>query len=289
MTPFSRKRFGQHFLEPAWVTRVVRAIAPRADQTFLEIGPGRGALTRPLASQVSRVIAYEIDRDLAAQLEATAPPNLTVVQGDFLDVVRADLQAVVGADLGRPKGGASSAPTLRVAGNLPYNVASPILFKLTELYTRGWPLVDATVMLQREVGDRLIAAPGSREYGVLSVLMQHSASVKRLLALPPGAFRPQPKVHSVLVRLTFHPPTPAVADPATFVRLVQAVFTRRRKTLANALLAYGAYRGGDVSRGAARPPAAALQRAGLDGTRRPETLSVAEFARLADIYASISS
>jgi 16S rRNA (adenine1518-N6/adenine1519-N6)-dimethyltransferase len=168
-----------------------------------------------------------------------------------------------------------------VAGNLPYNVASPILFKLADLYVHGHPLVDATVMLQREVGDRLIARPGSREYGVLSVLMQHSASAERLLALPPGAFRPSPKVHSVLVRLTFHPPAPAVADQATFVRLVQAVFTRRRKTLANALLAFQPPQ--------ALAPVDALRRANLDGTRRPETLSVAEFARLADIYASIST
>ena len=141
-------------------------------------------------------------------------------------------------------------------------------------------------MLQREVGDRLIASPGGREYGVLSVLMQHGASVERVLALPPGAFRPQPKVHSVLVRLTFHPPSPAVTDAATFVRLVQAVFTRRRKTMANALLAYKAEGHGGV---VGLAPAVALDRAGLDGTRRPETMSVAEFARLADIYASILS
>jgi 16S rRNA (adenine1518-N6/adenine1519-N6)-dimethyltransferase len=271
----ARKRFGQNFLEPAWVTKVVKAIAPRACETFIEIGPGRGALTRPLAAQAARVIAYEIDRDLAAGLRTSDLPNVTVVEGDFLEV-RGSLPATSHQP---------PATTLRVAGNLPYNVASPILFKLTELYTHGWPLIDATVMLQREVGDRLIAPPGGREYGVLSVLMQHTASVERLLALPPGAFRPQPKVHSVLVRLTFHPPTPAVADAATFARLVQAVFTRRRKTLANALLAYPS-----AGSGAESPPhpAAALARAGLDGKRRPETLSVAEFARLADIYASIS-
>ncbi|MBZ5560352.1 MAG: 16S rRNA (adenine(1518)-N(6)/adenine(1519)-N(6))-dimethyltransferase RsmA [Acidobacteriia bacterium] len=271
--PRARKRFGQNFLEPAWVTKVIRAIAPRAGETFIEIGPGRGALTRPLASQAARVIAYEIDRDLAAELRASGLPNVTVIEGDFLET-SVDLPAT------------SHQPpdTLRVAGNLPYNVASPILFTLADLYAQGCPIIDATVMLQREVGDRLIAAPGSREYGVLSVLMQHSASVERLLALPPGAFRPQPKVHSVLVRLTFHPPAPAVLDHAIFVHLVQAVFTRRRKTLANALLAYP----GSGAKGTPALPAEALRRAGLDGTRRPETLSVAEFARLADIYASIS-
>jgi 16S rRNA (adenine1518-N6/adenine1519-N6)-dimethyltransferase len=266
----ARRRFGQNFLEPAWVTKVVQAIAPGDRETFLEIGPGRGALTRPLTSAAQRVVAFEIDRDLAARLAATAPPNLTIVEGDFLEVATSDPRL--------------PATDFRVAGNLPYNVASPILFKLVDLHSQGRRLVDATVMLQREVGDRLIAAPGSRDYGVLSVLMQHSASVQRLLALPPGAFRPQPKVHSVLLRLTFHPPAPPVANPTTFVRLVQAVFTRRRKTLANALLAFR-----PNSKAPALVPGDALRRAGLDATRRPETLSVAEFARLADIYASISA
>ena len=269
-----RRRFGQNFLEPEWVTKVVRAIAPGAGETFVEIGPGRGALTRPLAAQASRVIAYEIDRDLAAELRASGPPNVTIVAGDFLECLPIPSQPP-----------ATSTEGLRVAGNLPYNIASPILFKLAQLYARGWPIVDATVMLQREVADRLIASPGGREYGVLSVLMQHVASVERLLALPPGAFRPRPKVHSALVRLAYHPPAPAVASPETFAGLVHAVFTRRRKTLANALLAYTAEGPGGSP---AVTPAAALPRAGLDGRRRPETLSVAEFARLADIYASIS-
>jgi 16S rRNA (adenine1518-N6/adenine1519-N6)-dimethyltransferase len=270
----ARKRFGQNFLEPAWVTKVIRAIAPQPTDSFIEIGPGRGALTLPLAALVRALTAYEIDRDLVEQLRGTAPANVTLIEGDFLET---------GGDLSAT----SHQPpaTVRVAGNLPYNVASPILFKLADLYAQGRPLLDATVMLQREVGDRLIAAPGSREYGILSVLLQHSASVERLLTLPPGAFRPRPKVHSVLVRLTFHPPAPAVADQATFTRLVQAVFTRRRKTLANALLAFQP----PGTKGPAPLPADALRRAGLDGTRRPETLSVAEFACLADIYASIST
>ncbi|MBI3493024.1 MAG: ribosomal RNA small subunit methyltransferase A [Acidobacteria bacterium] len=282
----ARKRFGQNFLEPAWVAKVVQAIAPRADQTFLEIGPGRGALTRPLAARAKTVVAYEIDRDLAAGLEATAPPNITIVVGDFLTA--GSLTKVVGADPCVGPGADTRVRPymgLRVAGNLPYNVASPILFKLVELRAGGCPLVDATVMLQREVGDRLLAAPGSREYGVLSVLMQHTASIERLLDLPAGAFRPRPKVRSVLVRLTFHPPNPPVADAATFSALVRAVFTRRRKTLANALLAYPAR---DARGGPAVNPTDVLRRAGVDGARRPETLSVAEFARLADIYASVS-
>jgi 16S rRNA (adenine1518-N6/adenine1519-N6)-dimethyltransferase len=275
-TPFPRKRFGQHFLEPAWVEKVIRAIEPRSPETFVEIGPGRGALTRPLVSRAKHVVAVEIDRDLADALRATAPPNLTVVEGDFLEVPTDDLRRGTGD--WRLLG---TGIAVRAAGNLPYNVASPILFKLVELYSRGVPLVDATVMLQREVAGRLVAAPGSRDYGVLSILIRHSADVELLLKLPPGAFRPPPRVNSALVRLRFHPPDPPVKDPLTFAGIVQAVFTRRRKTLANALLAYG----GRVSVPA---PADILRLAGLDGRRRPETLTIAEFARLADVYASIS-
>jgi 16S rRNA (adenine1518-N6/adenine1519-N6)-dimethyltransferase len=166
---------------------------------------------------------------------------------------------------------------LRVAGNLPYNVASPILFKLVELYAAGVPLSDATVMLQREVADRLVAVPGSREYGVLSILIGHQASAEIVLKLPAGAFRPPPKVLSALVRLRFHAPDPPVRDRRLFDGLVQAVFTRRRKTLANALLAFPP--------AVAATPGRILDAVGIDGVRRPETLTIAEFARLADCLA----
>ena len=256
----ARKRFGQHFLEPAWVVKVVRAIAPAPDEVFFEIGPGRGALTRELTARAGSVTAFEIDRDLAAALRETAPANLTIVAGDFL---RSEWILE-----NRPAG------PVRVAGNLPYNVASPILFALIDLYSAGIPLADATVMLQREVADRLVARPGSKEYGVLSILVQLSADVERLLALPPGAFRPAPKVQSALVRLRFHPPSPAPRNSDTFAGLVKAVFTRRRKTLENALLAFRPWDRAAVS--------AALVRAGIDGRRRPETLAVDELVRLAD-------
>ena len=274
-----RKRFGQHFLEPAWVDKVIRAIDPKADEAFIEIGPGRGALTRPLVARAKTVTAFEIDRDLAAQLTATAPPNLTVVEGDFLDAAAQHAMLLLGAANDQRPTTNDQRPLIRVAGNLPYNVASPILFSLAELYASGVPLVDATVMLQREVADRLVAPPGGREYGVLGILIRHAADVDLLLKLPPGAFRPPPKVRSALVRLRFHPPDPPVADPATFAAIVQAVFTRRRKTLANALRAYGDQLPG-------LPPADALAAARLDGTRRPETLAIGEFARLADVYAA---
>jgi 16S rRNA (adenine1518-N6/adenine1519-N6)-dimethyltransferase len=165
-----------------------------------------------------------------------------------------------------------------VAGNLPYNVASPIMFKLVELHAAGVPLLDATLMLQREVADRLVALPGSKEYGVLSILIGHAADVETVLKLPAGAFRPPPKVLSSLVRLRFRAPDPPVRDLAMFGRIVQAVFTRRRKTMANALLAL------DEGVAPRLRPSEALTAADLDGSRRPETVSIAEFARLADIY-----
>lgn len=261
-----RRRFGQHFLEPAWVQKVVRAIDPKPTDTFLEIGPGHGALTRPLAARAAEVVAFEIDRDLASELTASALPRLTVVEGDFLESRWLETHPFRGP--------------VRVAGNLPYNVASPILFKLAELFAGGLGLVDATLMLQREVADRLVADPGTREYGVLSILIRHSADVERLLVLPPGAFRPAPKVQSALLRIRFHAPKPAARSQETFVALVRAIFTRRRKTLGNALLALPA----------ATPLALAdaLERAALDGRRRPETLSVAELVRLADELLSVS-
>ena len=262
-----RKRFGQHFLESTWAGKVVGAVAPRASEVLLEIGPGRGAITHLLSATAAHVIAFEIDRDLAAALREAVQPNVVVVEGDFLDVnaaaVREELRRV---------GVLPTAP-LRVVGNLPYNVASPILFKLLELVDGGLRISEAVVMLQREVADRLTAKPGTKEYGVLSVLIRHRAEVERVLVLPPGAFRPPPKVRSAVVRLVFHAPWPAPGRPEIFEALTKAVFTRRRKTLANALLAYR-------SEGIEE----ALHRAGLDGRRRPETLAIAELVALADAF-----
>lgn len=261
-----RRRFGQHFLEPAWVQKVLRAIDPKPTETFLEIGPGHGALTRPLVARAAAVVAFEIDRGLASELTASALPGLTVVEGDFLESRWLEIHPFEGP--------------VRVAGNLPYNIASPILFKLAALYSGGTEFVDATLMLQREVADRLVADPGTREYGVLSILIRHSADVERLIVLPRGAFRPAPKVQSALVRIRFHAPDPPAKSQETFVALVRAIFTRRRKTLANALLALPAV--------TPPAPAGALERAGIDGRRRPETLSIAELVRLADGLVSVS-
>jgi 16S rRNA (adenine1518-N6/adenine1519-N6)-dimethyltransferase len=178
---------------------------------------------------------------------------------------------------------------MRVAGNLPYNVASPILFKLSDLVSAGHQFSDLTLMLQQEVVDRLIAAPGGRTYGVLSVLMQHVARIEPLLALPPGAFRPPPKIRSALIRMRFHAPDPAVSNGSLFSLIVQSVFTRRRKTLANALLSLDRHQQPEASvRVPPIRPKEALARAGIDAIRRPETLTLQEFANLTEVYASVS-
>jgi 16S rRNA (adenine1518-N6/adenine1519-N6)-dimethyltransferase len=268
VTQRPRKRFGQHFLERTWADKVLRAIAPATSDLFLEIGPGQGALTRPLAEAARHVIAFEIDRDLARALRQDGPPNVTVVEGDFLDITPARVLATL-ASIGE-----SASVGLKLAGNLPYNIASAILFKCLELYRAGVPLLDAVIMVQEEVGDRIMASPGTRDYGVLSVLLRREADLERLLALPPGAFRPQPKVRSTLLRLRFHQPEPGAGDERAFQGLVRAVFTRRRKTLANALAAYAAP--------VAFSAVDALQRANIDPHRRPETLDLVEFVRLSN-------
>ncbi len=197
------------------------------------------------------------------------------MDADFLDVGAADMLRHVSEADGSARG------ALRVAGNLPYNVASPILFHLLSLYRAGVPLHDATLMLQREVADRLLAPPGTRDYGVLAVLIRHEADVARLLSLPPGAFRPMPRVHSAVVRLRYRAPNPPAGNRAMFSALTRAVFSRRRKTLANALLAFPPAVG--------IGPPALLASAGIDGRRRPETLDIPELVHLADVAAAIGA
>ena len=260
----TRKRFGQHFLEPVWADKVVGAIAPQPDDVFLEIGPGPGILTLRLAPRVSRLIAIEIDRDLVATLNPKLPVNASIIAGDVLDI---DLDGAL-PHMSRP---------IRIAGNLPYNVSSPILFRLLDLESQR-AVADATLMLQREVADRIVAKPGTAEYGVLSVLVQWRAHVARLLAIPPGAFRPPPEVRSALIRLTFRRAEFDLRDPALFQAMVRRMFTQRRKTLANALASFAADIGTE--------PSTVLAGAGIDPRRRPETLEVIEIARLADTFAA---
>ena len=258
--PRARRRFGQHFLEQAWVNKLIAALGTSPNDTFLEIGPGRGALTRALAPHVARIVAVEIDRDLATALPSHAPRNVRVVTGDFLQV---DLDQLL-RDEPLP---------LRVIGNLPYNVASPILFGLLHEAKHGRRFRDATLMLQKEVADRIMAAVGTAEYGVLALQVGLLADAERILTLPPGAFRPPPKVTSAVVRLRFRAPLVDVGDPAVFERVVRGVFLQRRKTLLNALR--------PVADSFGRVPAQIIERAGLDQSKRPQNLTLHEMARLA--------
>lgn len=259
----AKKRFGQHFLESAWADKVVGAIGPETDDRFLEIGPGRGALTLRLAPRVRHITAVELDPGMIDALRSTLPPNVDLVRSDFLDFDPGTLAAV---------------GPLRVAGNLPYNVSSPILFHLVSAFRRGTQLRDATVMVQLEVAERIEAVPGTRDYGVLSVLLQRWAEVRRVLTLPPGAFRPVPDVRSAVIRLTFRPPLAVVRDEALFEAMVRSMFTQRRKTLANALRAFALTHGSTALE--------ALAAAAIDPRRRPETLEPGELARLAEVFAT---
>lgn len=258
----AKKRFGQHFLEPAWADRLVQTIAARPTDHVLEIGPGPGVLTLRLAPLVAHLTAVELDRDMVEALAPKLPPNVSLVEQDFLDF---DLAPVASRDL-------------RVVGNLPYNVSSPILFKLLEARRAGARLIDATLMVQREVADRIEGKPGTKDYGTLSIFVQLRASVRRLLTLPPGAFRPVPKVHSAVLGFAFRDPVVALKDEAVFERLVRSIFTQRRKTLLNALKPFAEERAID--------PRWAIGEAGVDATLRPEALQLTELARLADVFVS---
>jgi 16S rRNA (adenine1518-N6/adenine1519-N6)-dimethyltransferase len=253
-----RKRFGQHFLEAAWVTKLVDSLDVRPDQTFLEIGPGRGALTVPLASRAGRVVAVEIDRDLAGALPSRLP-GIRVVQADFLDIDLPDLLR----DEQRP---------VRVVGNLPYNVASPILFKLLHDADEGRLLEDATLMLQKEVADRLVARPGTADYGAMAIQVALLADATRVLSLPPGAFRPPPKVRSAVVKIRFRPAAVDVGDSTTFERLVRGLFVQRRKTVLNALK--------PLADATGRSALQLIEQARVDAGSRPGALSLEDFARL---------
>ncbi len=277
-----RKRFGQHFLEPVWAEKLVALVSPQRDQTFVEIGPGRGALTGPLARSGAQVLAVEIDRDLSARLAQELPPNVTVLTGDFLEVdllpILLGLLPQQPARRAAEGSGAVAATAVRVVGNLPYNVSSPILFRLLALQKERALFTDATLMVQREVAARILARPGTREFGPLAVFTQLDAEVTRLLALPPGAFRPAPKVHSAVVRLRFRPPEVAISDPDLFGAMVRRLFMGRRKTVLNAVRPFAARLGASAEAG--------LAIAGVTPSRRPETLQLSELARLAAFFAS---
>jgi len=247
----ARKRFGQNFLvAPGIVARIVAAIAPQPDDNMVEIGPGLGALTEPLLARIDRLQVIEIDRDLIDRLRARfAAERLSIHAGDALDFDFAALGS-----------------GLRIVGNLPYNISTPLLFHLAGFADR---VRDMHFMLQREVVDRIVAPPGSSAYGRLSVALQYRFHAERLFLVPPGAFRPAPKVESAIVRLMPRPATELTArDAALFDRLVTAAFGQRRKMLRNTLRDW---LGEEDWLALAIAP-----------TARAETLTVADFVRIAN-------
>ncbi len=251
MLPRPRKRFGQHFLtDRHYLERIVEAIGPRRGDAMVEIGPGTGLLTERLAAALERLHVVEIDRDLAAALRRRfAPDRVVVHEADALEFDFARLPA-----------------PLRVVGNLPYNVSTPILFRMAALAER---IEDCVFMLQKEVVDRMVAEPASPDYGRLSVMLQYRFAMACALRVPPGAFTPPPRVESALVRMRpLGPRRLRARDERLFEAIVAAAFSQRRKTLRNAARALVLE--------------AAFAAAGIDPGRRGETLSVAQFVALAD-------
>lgn len=250
-----KKRFGQNFLrEPGIIDRILAAAQLCASDRVLEIGPGLGALTARLLDAAGAVEVMEVDRDLIAGLHQRPETHLQVHQGDALAL---DWEALL------------VHPPYKLVANLPYNISSQILFRILDhraLFSR------LVLMFQKEVGDRLCAAPGSRDYGILSVFCQLWYDIRRVVVVRPGAFFPPPKIDSVVLAFTPLPaPRAEIDDEAAFRRVVKAAFAQRRKTLRNCLGAAG-YPDRDVDR--------ALGAAGIDPRRRGETLSIPEFAAL---------
>lgn len=251
-----RKRFGQHFLhDPAVIQHIVDAIDPAADDIVVEIGPGEGVLTRPLAARCRELHMLEIDRDLVLerQQEFAGQASVTVHETDALAF---DICSLAG-----------HGKKLKLAGNLPYNVSTPLLFHCL----KALPCIrDMHFMLQKEVVDRLVARPGTKAYGRLSIMTQALCDTESLFDVGPGAFRPPPKVQSSVVRLVprTEPLIPSDRLPA-LEQLTQLVFSQRRKTLRKILQ-------GRVS-------ADQLESIGIDPARRPETLSIEEFGKLLDL------
>ncbi|AWI77306.1 16S rRNA (adenine(1518)-N(6)/adenine(1519)-N(6))-dimethyltransferase [Parazoarcus communis] len=247
----ARKRFGQNFLsDPNIIRRIIDAIRPQPGETMVEIGPGLGAMTAPLLERIDHLHVVEIDRDLIARLrERYSPERLSIHEGDAL---KFDF-----GTLGDP---------LRIVGNLPYNISTPILFHLAAFAEQ---VQDMTFMLQKEVVMRMVAEPGTEDYGRLSVMLQYRFRMGRMFDVPPGAFRPAPKVMSSIVRLVPLPAEELTArDEALLGAIVTAAFGQRRKTLRNTLREF--------------LDEAGFAALGLDPGLRGERLSVAEFVAIAN-------
>ena len=248
MKHIARKRFGQHFLTDASVLgAIVDVIAPRPGQALVEIGPGLGAMTKPLVAASGRLTVIELDRDLAARLRKRS--ELTVIEADVLKVDFAALAT-------------HAEQKLRIVGNLPYNISTPILFHLLEAVDH---VLDQHFMLQKEVVDRMAAGPGKKDYGRLSVMLQWRYAIESVLDVPPTAFEPPPRVDSAVVRM-LPLPAPAGVDAALLGELVQVAFSQRRKLLRHTLGRWLEERG---FAGA------------FDVQRRAEEVAVAEYLDLA--------
>ncbi|MBX6318118.1 16S rRNA (adenine(1518)-N(6)/adenine(1519)-N(6))-dimethyltransferase RsmA [Pigmentiphaga sp.] len=248
----ARKRFGQHFLVDDSITEsIVRAVNPRSGDNVVEIGPGLSALTRPLLERVDRLKVIEIDRDLAARLRSQYPP-------ERLEVTEADVLTVDFAQFGAP---------LRIVGNLPYNISSPLLFHLMPYADQ---VRDQHFMLQREVIDRMVAQPGDADYGRLSVMLQSRYDMEKLFDVPPEAFDPPPRVVSAVVRMIpLGADRPRARSDAAFSAVVAKAFAQRRKMLRRGLGEWAALVPWDE--------------VGVKETARAEELSVAQFIALADV------
>jgi len=256
----TRKRFGQHFLhDPAVIARIVAAIAARSDEALVEIGPGPGTLTGALLEAAGTLDVVEIDRDLAAALQTRYGGDARF-QLHIGDALQMDYTALA-HERGRP---------LRMVGNLPYNISTPLLF---QLLTYRAVIRDLCFMLQKEVVDRIVAQPGSKSYGRLGVMLAPLCSATRLFDVGPGAFRPPPRVWSSVVLLRMQSAPPAWAQLPEYARIVAAAFGQRRKTLRNALAGLL-----DVGQIAA---------CGIDPTARAETLTPEQFGALAKAAASV--
>lgn len=250
----ARKRFGQNFLhDRGIIERLLRTIAAQPGEHLLEIGPGQGAITEGLLDSGASLEAIEIDRDLAAHLQSrfAARPDFRL---HIADALRCNISAL-----------AHGPRSLRVIGNLPYNISTPLIF---HLLTHAPVIRDMHVMLQEEVVDRLCAQPDTRDWGRLSVMVQYHCRVEYLFRVPPEAFSPRPKVTSAIARLVPHDTLPYPANNIDTLRqLVTRAFTQRRKTLRNALAPFFAD-GWPID--------------SIDPARRPDTLSLAEFVALAN-------
>jgi len=272
----AKKSLGQHFLSDRRVVeRIIEAVSPQGGDAIIEIGPGTGVLTRPLAERAGYVCAIEADSRLVAELNRdNSLPNLAILSGDALSIDWAKLidSCIQGwkTHASQPDG----LPRVRIVANLPYYISTPILQLLIGQRER---IFDITVMLQDEVVDRIASAPGTKDYGYLSVLVQFYCEVQKLFEVPPSAFRPAPEVRSAVVRLsTRQHPVVAVDNEERYLGVVRAAFAQRRKTILNNLRAAA----GVLA--ATNPLGEALERAGIDPRRRAETLSLEDFARLCD-------